>query len=96
MTLKRFQIHDQELKRLLSFVGLFGLLSAASYVVPGLELVRPWVPGEPVPLVHLALDRAIVTENHLGELVRRSPDLAVSDLTAPDYDSGNPDAFESP
>ena len=96
MTLKRFQIHDQELKRLLSFVGLFGLLSAASYVVPGLELVRPWVPGEPVPLVHLALDRAIVTENHLGELVRRSPDLAVSDLTAPDYDSGDPDAFESP
>ena len=91
MTSKRIQTHDRELKRLLSFVGIFGLISAASYVVPGLELVRPWVPGEPVPLVHLLLDRAIVTENHLGELVRRTPDMAAADHGAPEYDSGSPD-----
>ncbi len=92
MSSKRSRIHDQELKRLLSFVGIFGLLSGASYVIPGMELVRPWVPGEPVPLVHLALDRAIVTENRLGEIVRRDPGMGPAVEPDVQADSGQPDA----
>ena len=89
MPSKRSRIHDRELKRLLAFIGIFGALSGASYVVPGLELVRPWVPGEPVPLVHLALDRAIVTENRLGEIVRKMPGEDSHDLEA-EHDTGGP------
>lgn len=96
MASKRSQIHDRELKRLLSFIGVFGLFSAASYVVPGLELVRPWVPGEPVPLVHLALDRAIVTENRLGEIVRQMPGEDARKDAPITVDSGAPPAIEGP
>ena len=60
-------------------------MSAATYTVPGLELVRPWVLGEPVPLVHLALDHAIVTENRLGEIVRQMPGEEPAE-----HDSGRP------
>lgn len=67
--MKRSRIHDRELRRMVSFIGVFAVLSAATYVVPGLELVRPWVPGEPVPLVHIVLDDTVVTENERGELV---------------------------
>ncbi len=73
MSNKRTRIHERELRRMLSFIGIFGALSLATYAIPGMELVQPWVPTEPVPLVHLALDRAIVTENQFGELVRQVP-----------------------
>jgi|GEM_PF-910653 len=90
MSSKRSRIHDQELRRLLSFIGIFGLFSGATYVVPGLDLVRPWVPGEPVPLVHLALDRAIVTENRLGEIVRQMPGEDARKDAPVTVDSGSP------
>jgi hypothetical protein len=92
MPSKRSRNHDRELTRLLSFVGIFSLLSVSSYLVPGLELVRPWVPGEPVPLVHLALDRAIITENAQGELVRQEKDFQPGTDALSSLDSGDPPA----
>jgi len=97
MSSRRIRYHEQELRRLLAFVGIFGGMSAATYIVPGLDLVQPWVLGEPVPLVHLALDRAIVTENHLGEIVRKMPGEGIVEEESPaDRDSGRARLAESP
>ena len=62
--------HRTELKRLLIVGGLFALLLGATYLpIPHAEALRPWLPGEPVPLVHLVLspDRVVV-EDETGEL----------------------------
>jgi len=49
-------------------LGLVGL-AAATYFVPAAEAVRPWLPGEKVPLVGLVQRDAAVREDAQGELV---------------------------
>ncbi len=61
--------HRRELLLLGQFGLALGLLVGGTYAVPGLEDLRPWLPGEPVPLVHLVLDNVHVMENERGELV---------------------------
>ena len=63
--------HRRELSRFVAFAGLVGLLSALSYAVPAAEPVRPWLPGEPIPLVRLFLPKRHIEENRQGELVVR-------------------------
>ena len=77
-----FETHNRELVRLLAFSACFGALAVASYFVPGTEGVRPWIVGEPVPLVHLALGEREVVEATPGVLVSRPivADLAESRL----------------
>jgi hypothetical protein len=86
----RLDTHQQELRRLLTFVGGFGVVAAATYAVPDSDLVRPWIPGEPVPLVHLLTGDAIVVETHPGVLVSRVVD---GDGAAPEplSDTGSPE-----
>lgn len=61
--------HRHEIRRLGAFGVMFAALGGLTYVVPGLEEVRPWLPGEPVPLVHLARGETRVEETASGELV---------------------------
>jgi len=60
--------HRSELRQL----GLFGLIAGALvgglYLVPGAEELRPWLPGEPLPLVHIVTDDIEIAENARGEL----------------------------
>ena len=60
--------HRHELRQL----GLFGLaagaLVAGLYLVPAAAPLRPWVPGEPLPLIHIVSDDIQVAENARGEL----------------------------
>ena len=74
----RRETHQRELYRLLAFVGGFGVFSAATYLIPGTEAVRPWVEGEPVPLVHLLVGDSLVVETHPGVLVARDGQAAPS------------------
>lgn len=60
--------HRTELGRLLTFsLALLGL-AASTYVVPGLEGLRPWISGEPLPLSSLVPKSRIVRETPSGEL----------------------------
>ena len=73
--------HRTELGRLAAVGGGIVALVALTYAVPQAEPVRPWLPGEPVPLVHLVLPEP-GTEVRLdahGELAR----VAVEDSTPP-------------
>lgn len=63
-------IHRRELARFVRFVGAFSVVLLASYVVPWLDQLRPWIPGEPVPLAHLLAGHTKVVEDELGELQR--------------------------
>jgi len=60
--------HIAELKRLLLFLGATALILAISYVVPAAEELRPWLPGEDLPLAHLLESGAEVREGEQGEL----------------------------
>lgn len=60
--------HRQELRRLAQFGLIAGALVAGLYLVPAAAPMRPWVPGEPLPLVHLVTDDVEVVENARGEL----------------------------
>jgi lysophospholipase L1-like esterase len=63
--------HRRELARFTLFLGTSAVLAGATYVVPGAEDVRPWVAGEPLPLVHLFQgdDDTRVVEDAQGELI---------------------------
>lgn len=45
--------HRRELVRLLTFLVVLMLLEGALYLYPGEQQWLPWLPNEPVPLVHL-------------------------------------------
>ncbi|MBM4368371.1 MAG: hypothetical protein FJ102_19310, partial [Deltaproteobacteria bacterium] len=51
--------------------GAAGVAVSLAYVVPGWEGLRPWNPGEPLPLLRSLLPRAEarVVEDDKGELV---------------------------
>lgn len=81
--------HDRELTRLLAFCGGFMLVAAATYFIPGMELVQPWIAGERVPLVHLVLHDTRVVESYPGMLETRPADEAGGATLAPDaFDTG--------
>jgi lysophospholipase L1-like esterase len=62
--------HRQELARLGAFLLLCALLVGATYLLPGAEALRPWLPGEPLPLLHLVLSsEREVREDARGDLV---------------------------
>ncbi len=85
----RPDVHDQELKRLLAFCGGFALVASATYLVPGTELVRPWVVGERVPLVHLVVEESRVVESQPGVLQLERGAPTVADAVADDaFDTG--------
>jgi hypothetical protein len=83
-----FDQHTREVRRLLAFTAGFGLLAGLSYLVPGTEEVRPWMVGEPVPLVHLALGEREVVEAAPGVLVSRP--TGEDRLESSPIDSGTP------
>ena len=60
-----------------AFFGAVVALAGLSYAVPLAEPVRPWLPGEPIPLVHLVTGKQRVELGEPGELVVRE------DLEAP-------------
>lgn len=73
---------------LLTF-GTAGALTAFTYVVPGLEPLRPWVPGDPIPVVDRLVPRAgpRVVEDESGELVVvEAPPQVAATLPAPPPD----------
>ncbi len=62
-------VHTRELGRLVTFSGVFVALGLLSYVLPGAQAARPWLPGEPVPLLRLFSTTDEVQENRQGDLV---------------------------
>ena len=62
--------HRRELFRLTSFALIVTALVCASYVFPATANIRPWIAGEPIPLVHLVTDRMDVLEDQDGNLQR--------------------------
>jgi len=60
--------HQTELYRLATFCAGFVALSLLPYAVGPLSELKPWIPGEPLPL--LGLLEQNVTLNRLGELQR--------------------------
>ena len=62
--------HRRELRRLLWFLGCMLLLASSTYVVPSFEEYRPWVSGEPIPVVHLLAGQHEVRLDSHGELSR--------------------------
>lgn len=71
--------HYQELRRLLQFGAMGVALTGSLYLVPAAEAVRPWLPGEPVPVLHLVTDNVRVQENARGELM----EVAVAEAAVP-------------
>ncbi|RME21378.1 MAG: hypothetical protein D6798_18235, partial [Deltaproteobacteria bacterium] len=71
--------HRTELRRLGMFVAGFTGLTLASYLVPQAEAVRPWLPGEALPLVHLLAGNTAVREDRQGGLVIEE----IADATPP-------------
>ncbi len=72
-----------ELRRFAAFLALVGTTALATYLHPALQPVRPWVPGEPVPLVHLVLPGgSTVAEDAWGELDRVAPAPAPASAAA--------------
>jgi hypothetical protein len=60
--------HRAELRRLQHFAALIGVVALVTYALPGAEKIRPWLPGEPVPLISLVLDHREVVETATGEI----------------------------
>lgn len=75
--------HRQEIRRLsqfgLCFVGVTGL----SYLVPQAADLRPWIPGEPLPVLHILMDDKVVAETPSGELVEVSTAEATPAVAEP-------------
>jgi len=65
--------HRAELRRLAIFGLSFAALAASTWAVPGLEALRPWVPGEPLPLSSLVPQSRTVRESQSGELSAVTP-----------------------
>jgi len=64
-------VHRRELGRLVQFSAVVAAIFGASYLVPQARAVQPWLPGEPLPLVHLVLAKDRVTEATDGTLTLR-------------------------
>ncbi|MCK6504272.1 hypothetical protein L6R53_12860 [Myxococcota bacterium] len=90
--------HRAELRQLAAFGLGFCLLAAASYLLPGARAVRPWLPGEAIPLVGLATRPVVVKEDAQGDLAQRgqapagTPSGASADPAATDLPAAAPDA----
>lgn len=80
-------VHARELRKLGAFLALCCVLAGATYVAPATSEFRPWVEGEPIPLVHLLARRAEVRLDSHGELSR--VDLK-AEVEADDDDSASP------
>lgn len=79
--------HHTELRRLATFCAVSVGLSMLPYGIDALEELKPWIPGEPVPLVGLLQSR--VTLNALGELQReRAPTAPAPEPVAVTVDTG--------
>ncbi len=63
---------------LLAAFGTAAALLSMTWFVPGLETLRPWHPGEPIPLVAALVPQtgARVVESENGELVAAPPEVA--------------------
>ncbi|MCB9780958.1 MAG: hypothetical protein H6742_20485 [Alphaproteobacteria bacterium] len=86
-------VHRRELRALLLFSGCFVALGAVSYLTPATASVRPWIPGEPVPLLRLLQTDGSVQEDAQGELVVKHGSADADDSGAPD--GAPPDATAS-
>ena len=88
--------HQAELAKLARFLVAAGALVGLSYGVPSAADLRPWIPGEPVPLAHLVLRDAAVKETADGELVRVAvvPEAGVAQAAPPELAA--PEAERSP
>ncbi len=73
--------HPLELRRLGTVVLGVGLLCGLTYIVPPAQAVRPWVPGEPVPLLHLFSPDSVVLESARGEVITVDADVLEAPLT---------------
>jgi len=49
-------------------LGLVAIGAAVTYALPKAETLRPWLPGEPIPLLRLLAPADAVTEDAYGEL----------------------------
>jgi hypothetical protein len=91
--------HNNALRQLLAFTGGFLALLLLPYLLPAAQVVRPWLPGEPVPLVHIALNDRKVIETADGNLIVQQEEGA--DLLPPGTQDGDtaataiePEAFD--
>ncbi len=68
------------LRSLVAAFGAAGMAVSLAYVVPGGEPLRPWNPGEPLPLLRSLLPRAEarVVEDDKGELVAAPVEIAAA------------------
>jgi hypothetical protein len=75
--------------KLLAFCAGFAGVSALTYLLPGLELVQPWIVGERLPLVHLVVEESRVVETQPGVLETRRGAAVDPDAFAEDaFDTG--------
>lgn len=66
--------HRTEIARLGQFCVCFAALISLSYALPAAGDMRPWIPGEPLPVLHILTDHRVVAETQTGELVELSTD----------------------
>ncbi|MBN1335068.1 MAG: hypothetical protein JXB39_03810 [Deltaproteobacteria bacterium] len=79
-------IRRRELGRFAIFLALLATMALATWIHPVLGPMRPWVPGEPIPLLHLLVpDRETVEEDAWGEIrtVHEAPPAPSVSLEAP-------------
>jgi len=69
-------IHQRELRKLGGFVVGMGGLACLTYLHPIGHDIRPWIPGEPIPLLRFVNATEHVSEDGFGEL-SESPILSV-------------------
>ncbi|MFM2248840.1 MAG: hypothetical protein RL071_4915, partial [Pseudomonadota bacterium] len=82
-------VHALELGRLLRFVGGLAAAVLVVYALPGTDALRPWLPGEPVPLLRFVKGEGKVTEDERG--------LQAHDQAAPmQADTGAPPEGAAP
>jgi len=64
--------HRRELGKLVLTGVLLAAIGASTYAIPAAADVRPWLRGEPIPIVDLFLDRAVVGEDEQGGVVEET------------------------
>lgn len=84
MTPSRPDVHHAELRRFLVAAVALCVLGVSTYLLPAAAPLRPWVRGEPIPLVRLLTRDATIEEGDLGVLVETP--LPADDAS----DSGGP------
>lgn len=78
-------IHRRELRRLVTFAAIAAALVGSTWLVPQAATLRPWLPGEELPLVHLFAPSRRVVEDARGELVAMAtPQAGAAEAPAPD------------